>query len=156
MKKYATAALLMTLSAVTFASDKPLPGDSAPAFNATSLKGTTVTLDQYRGQPVSLVFLDSLCPMPHWPDCEDQLAKVQKFAARDQQNQWIGVVKGFYVDQAWVKSFAERWHLEFPVIWDQDNSLFSRYQVFGNPYQIWLDEQGQIESRGDVITAKVR
>lgn len=154
MKRYATAALLM-LSAATFASDKPLPGDSAPAFSATSLKGKTITLDRYRGQPVSLVFLDSLCPMPHWPDCEGQLAKVQKLAARDQKNQWVGVVKGFYVDEGWVKSFTERWQFEFPIIWDQDNSLFSTYKVFGNPYQIWLDEQGRIESRGDVITAEV-
>ncbi len=155
MNKYATAVLLTTLSACTFAADKPLPGDSAPAFSATSLKGNTVNLEQYRGQPVSLVFLDSLCPMPHWPDCESQLAKVQKLSARDQKNQWVGVVKGFYVDQAWVKTFAERWQLEFPVIWDQDNKIFSTYKVFGNPYQIWVDEQGRIQSRGDNISANV-
>lgn len=152
MNRLTTALLLTTLSVPAFAG-KPLPGDSAPAFSINSLEGSTLELKQYRGKPVSLVFLDSLCPMPHWPDCEAQLTKLRKIAADDQENQWIGIVKGFYIDENWVKAFAKRWQLSFPLVWDRDNAVFSRYQVFGNPYQIWVDKDGRIASRNEVIRA---
>ncbi len=156
MKKLATALLLTTLSAPALAADKPMPGDAAPIFSATSLSGKTVALDQYRGQPVSLVFLDSLCPMPHWPDCESELSKVQKLSAKDKKNQWVGIVKGFYIDESWVKSFAERWQLKFPMVWDQNNEIFSQYKVFGNPYQIWVNKEGKVVSRNDTIQSSAR
>ena len=46
MKKLATALLLTALSASVIAAGKPMPGDTAPAFSATSLNGNTVALDQ--------------------------------------------------------------------------------------------------------------
>lgn len=147
MKHSLLAAGLLFIAAQTSATDKPVVGDMAPQINATSLSGEAINTEDYKGQNLSLVFLDSLCPMPHWPDCAEKIAQVKSLSEQDADSQWLGVAKGFYVDANWVKDFVNRNQLNFPVIWDQDNQIFSDYQVFGNPYQVWIGPQGHLVSR---------
>ncbi|MBY4677749.1 peroxiredoxin family protein [Marinobacterium arenosum] len=151
MKSILLGLSLLLASSAALALDKPMPGDQAPSIDARRLDGNPLSLADYRGQPVSLVFLDSLCPMPHFPQCAQKIARANQLAAANPEHPWIGVVKGFYVDEAYVRDFAERFKLNFPLVWDKDNKIFSDYQVYGTPYQVWLDPQGRLSYRGERI-----
>lgn len=133
---------------------KPGQGDVAPSFSGSTLKGTDLSLDKYlrtgQEKPVSLVFLDSLCPMPHFPGCEEKVTQLSKTISANPDRHWVGVMSSFYVDQNIASQFAERFGLTLPMVFDQDNQIFEQYGVHGTPYQIDISSQGVIESRGDV------
>lgn len=145
----AITTLLLTALCTVAHAKTPGPGDMAPAFSSKSLTSQPVSLHQYRGQPVNLIFLDSLCPMPHFPECEQKLEQLNALSAANRDAQWLGIIKGFYVDEAWVKQFVERWRLSFPVIWDSDNTIFSQYRVFGTPYRVSVAADGRIRQRSE-------
>lgn len=130
-------------------------GDIAPKFMGTTLKGKTIDLQQplnsLDNKPVSLVFVDSLCPMPHFPGCEQKLAQLNKNISASPNRQWIGIVSSFYVDQDFVSGFSERFQLQLPLIFDQDNQIFEQYGVHATPYQIDISRNGTIQSRGDLM-----
>lgn len=130
-------------------------GDIAPQFMGTTLKGKTIDLQQplnsLDNKPISLVFVDSLCPMPHFPGCEQKLAQLNKNISASPNRQWIGIVSSFYVDQDFVSGFAERFKLQLPLIFDQDNQIFEQYGVYATPYQIDISRNGTIQSRGDLM-----
>jgi cytochrome oxidase Cu insertion factor (SCO1/SenC/PrrC family) len=69
--------------------DKPLP---APGFTLKDQHGQTISLSQFKGRPVLLIFLDSFCPHQDCPLELDQLGQ----AARDMGDQasqvaWVGL-----------------------------------------------------------------
>lgn len=127
-------------------------GASAPAFSGETLSGKKQSLQlmmsktEERG--VSLIFLDSLCPMPHFPGCEAKLAELSQKIGEDPQRVWLGIVSSFYVDSTVARQFAERFDLRLPLIFDQGNQIFSQYGVHATPYQIDVSRSGEIEYRG--------
>lgn len=131
---------------------KPLPGDPAPEFALQTMTGEAVSLSSLRQgltheQPLSLVFLDSLCPMPHFPDCEAKLARLNQLVASEPERRWLGVVSSFYVSEESVKQFRQQFALKLPFVFDRGNKLFKRYDVYATPYQIDINREGVIESR---------
>lgn len=135
--------------------DKLEIGDVAPLFSREALSGQTRSLKTLMEKApdgrVSLVFLDSLCPMPHFPECEAKIAQLNQEISADTQRTWLGVVSSFYVDPSFVSQFAERFELHLPLVFDQDNRIFSQYGVHATPYQIDISTTGLIEYRGDNI-----
>ncbi|WP_028300642.1 peroxiredoxin family protein [Oceanospirillum beijerinckii] len=130
-------------------------GDLAPNFNGITLQGKAFSLDQQmaadKDKPVSLVFLDSLCPMPHFPGCEDKLNRLSQTISSARDRHWVGVMSSFYVDQSIASQFAERFSLTLPLVFDTGNQIFEQYGVHGTPYQIDINPQGVIQSRGDTL-----
>lgn len=122
---------------------------SAPEFTGQTLAGETISLEQFRGQPVTLVFLDSLCPMPQFPDCEAKIAAFKEAATQKPDHQWLGIASSFYVDKAYVEAFKEKFGIRIPIIFDADNKIFNQYAVYESPYFIELDAQGKVVKRGD-------
>ncbi|WP_120511769.1 peroxiredoxin family protein [Photobacterium salinisoli] len=141
---------------------KPVPylvpklGDTAPVFERETLTGQTVSLTALMTkakdkQPVSLFFIDALCPMPHFPGCEDKLAKWQQQVESDTSRQWVGVISGYYIDAGIAAGFAEKFGLTAPLIFDTENALYKAYGVHATPYQIDVGPQGRIQYRGDQL-----
>ena len=145
--------LMVSLSTAAFAGDKPLVGDIPAASDRVTLAGAELVIGGKRQQPQSVVFLDSLCPMPHWPDCAEKIEQLNGLYETRGSEQWVAVVKSFYIDRQYVADFAERMKLKLPIVFDQDNSLFQDYKVYGNPYQVWLGRDGSIQYRGDSLKA---
>lgn len=99
-------------------------------------------------KPTVILFSDSLCPFRHLPQCEQKIAVFNDLVSRYQDKaQWLQIVKGYYVDEQHVRGYVERFKFNVPTIWDTDNKIFTDYQVFGNPYLIIVDQQGQIYYR---------
>jgi peroxiredoxin len=135
---------------------KPTVGDKAPGFSAVTLSRKKVTLADAlvrlgNSKPLNLVFMDALCPMPHFPDCEGKLAKVNELIKADNSRQWLGVVNSYYVNEEFAQQFAEKFSLKLPLIFDQGNAIYRAYDVYASPYLIKINKQGLIESRSDVL-----
>lgn len=149
---------LMSKSLTTFTQQPSITpitlGDSAIDF-----KLSTTTMENYHLKEhikslkaehhLAIVFLDSLCPMPHFPDCERQLAKLNKIQY-DQNTLFVAVVNGFYVDENHVNQFIQKHRLTMPVIWDKHNRIFKQYGVFETPLKISINPQGEIIQRGAI------
>jgi peroxiredoxin len=136
--------------------NKPIIGDKAPQFSATTLTGKKVTLADAlmklnNRKPLNLIFIDALCPMPHFPDCEAKLAQVNELIKADESRQWLGVVNSYYVNEEFAQQFAERFALTLPLLFDQENTIYRAYDVYASPYLIKINHQGIIESRSDIL-----
>jgi len=136
--------------------NKPIKGDKAPQFSAITLTGKKVTLaDELiklnNRKPLNLIFIDALCPMPHFPDCEAKLAQVNELIKADESRQWLGVVNSYYVNEEFSQQFAEKFALKLPLIFDKDNTIYRAYDVYASPYLIKINHQGIIESRSDIL-----
>ncbi|MDP2562661.1 peroxiredoxin [Psychrobium sp. 1_MG-2023] len=135
---------------------KPRVGDTAPTFSTHSLQGNPLTLDSMlaklpKGDSLNLVFIDALCPMPQFPNCESKLKKLKKLVADNPQRKWLGVVNSYYVDEAYVKQFSNKFELKIPLAFDAENAIYKAYDVYASPYQIKVNHLGRIELRSDVM-----
>jgi len=135
---------------------KPLAGGSAPKFSAKTLTGSKVTLAGALTRltdkkPLNLIFLDSLCPMPQFPDCEAKIAKLNKLVKADSSRQWLAVVNSYYVNEEFVQDFVKKFSLDIPVLFDHDNTIYRAYDVYASPYQVKVNRQGLIESRSALL-----
>ena len=131
---------------------KPEKGDQAPLFTGKTMSGNSVSLIGLSyNKPLSLVFVDSLCPMPHFPDCEAKLKILNDLVANDTSREWIGIVSSYYVNEEIAQQFRDKYQLKMPLIFDTDNQIFQSYGVHASPYQIDIDSEGIIRSRGAKI-----
>jgi|GEM_PF-1077149 len=131
----------------------PTPGKRAPDFEAIDLTGKTLSLEHILAKRtdkgnISLIFLDSLCPMPHFPNCEAKMAQIAQLTRLHKNRQWIGIASSFYVDANVVKTFADTHGFHFPILFDEGNRIHASYGVNSSPYRIDLDAGGLIHSRG--------
>jgi len=135
---------------------KPLAGDKAPTFSSKTLNGKHKSLgtavdDLKNNQLVSLIFIDTLCPMPQFPGCEKKLAQLNKLVTSSPNRQWIGVVNSYYVNEEYALDFAHKFELKLPLIFDKDNKIFKAYGVYATPYQVDINRAGMIEARGNQL-----
>jgi peroxiredoxin len=93
---------------------KPLPpGTSAPDFTLHSTPDQTVSLHDFRGQPVILAFY----PADWSPVCGDQMSLYQELLPEFQR--YGAELIGISVDGIWSHlAFAKDRHLHFPLLSD--------------------------------------
>ncbi|MDN3611831.1 peroxiredoxin family protein [Vibrio ostreicida] len=129
-------------------------GEAAPLFVKKTLQGQALSLsDQLtppQARPMTLVFLDAMCPMPHYPDCEEKIARLNMAVASDESTQWLGVISPFYINENIASEFAARMKLDLPLVFDYGNEIFRAYGVHATPYQIKLTPAGTVASRGNI------
>ena len=135
---------------------RPRKGDNAPQFELITLTGKPFSLPASLAgltneQSLSIIFIDALCPMPQFPDCEQKLEQLNRLVTKQPQRQWLGIVNSYYISEALVEQFAQKFALKFPLIFDNDNRIFKAYDVYATPYQIDISQNGEIKSRGDKL-----
>jgi peroxiredoxin len=96
------------------ASRTPMPpGTPAPDFSLKSTPDQTVTLSDFRGQPVILAFY----PADWSPVCGDQMALYQEVLPEFQR--YNAMLFGISVDGIWCHiAFGDNRKLEFPLLSD--------------------------------------
>src|SRR5262245_22874016 len=99
-------------------------GDVAPAFSAATNGGSTVSLDDYKGQYVVLYFY----PKDDTPGCtKEACAFRDEYAAFKKKGV---VVLGVSIDST--KShdrFVAKFNLPFPLLGDEDKAIVQAYGV---------------------------
>ena len=119
------------------------PGTEAPDFRLPSTPDQTLSLMEFRGQPVILVFY----PEDWSPVCSDQLALYQELLPEFQK--FNAELLGISVDGIWSHlAFAKDRNLEFPLLAD-----FEPKGEMARTYQVYRAADGTSERALYVIDA---
>jgi len=119
------------------------PGTEAPDFRLPSTPDQTLSLLEFRGQPVILVFY----PEDWSPVCSDQLALYQELLPEFQK--FNAELLGISVDGIWSHlAFAKDRNLEFPLLAD-----FEPKGEVARTYQVYRATDGTSERALYVIDA---
>ena len=109
------------------------PGTPAPDFRIPRVDGGELSLSQFRGQPVLLVFSD-----PNCAPCE-ALAPSLEHRARAEDVAVVMVSRG---DLAANRAKVAKHALTFPVGLQPHWEVSRDYAMFATPVGYWIDEKG--------------
>ncbi len=115
------------------------PGKKAPDFTLPSVGGGEVSLHDFAGRRVFLVFTQSGCKPCH--RVVPELNKLQ----RNGEVQVLVVNNG---DLEATRQWAGEAQVGFPVLVQQQFSVSKRYEMYATPFAFLIDERGVIASKG--------
>jgi methylamine dehydrogenase accessory protein MauD len=118
-------------------------GRKAADFTLPSAAGGNVSLRDFAGSAVLLVFTQSGCGPCH--AIAPELSRVQRGGKHR-----VVVVNNGTLDEA--REWAAETRAEFPVLSQEHFDLSKRYEVFATPFAFVIDEDGTITSKGLVGT----
>ena len=117
----------------------PHEGFVAPDFTLPSLDGRQVTLSQFRGKGVILVFWVTWCHI-----CQAELPMLQK-VYQQYRSQGLEVIAVNYKDSPGaVQAFVRERNLGFYVLLDRGGTVNSLYRVRGFPTTVFIAPDGKI------------
>jgi peroxiredoxin len=123
------------------------PGTTAPDFTLPNHKGEQVSLADYRGRKVMLVFY----PADFSPVCSDQLSIYQEVLG--QINEAGVALVGISVDSSWThNAFRKKFGLDIPLLADfhPKGEVSRKYGAYVDDYGtdnrslVLIDEQGVV------------
>jgi methylamine dehydrogenase accessory protein MauD len=115
------------------------PGQKAPDFTLPSAAGGEVSLHDFAGRRVFLVFTQSGCKPCH------------RVAPALNQLQRGGAVQVLVVHNGELEATrqgAAQARASFPVLVQQQFSVSKRYQMYATPFAFLIDERGVIAAKG--------
>ena len=113
-------------------------GTPAPAFSLPDIYGRTVSLDDYRGRRVLLVFSD-----PHCGPCDQLAPQLAQLQLHNANNGLVVVMVGRGEAEENRKK-AEQHGIKFPVVMQEKWRLSKEYGIFSTPVAFLIDEDGVI------------
>ena len=118
---------------------KLFAGDVAPDFTLTDLQRRQVSLQDYAGSRVMLVFWDFTCGA-----CRDELPYLQRYfeTAGADDPTLLTVLKAG--DAVLTEAYIKAGSYTFPVLLDSDSGVTSSYTIVTSPTSLLLDEKGTI------------
>jgi peroxiredoxin len=122
------------------------PGDRAPGFCLPDLQGHTVSLDDYRGRRVLLVFSD-----PNCGPC-DELAPHLTHLHQEHRSNALAIMLVGRGSREENLSKAEQFGFQFPVVLQDKWKLSKEYGIFATPVAFLVAENGLIAK--DVAVGK--
>ena len=126
------------------------PGTAAPEFALSEIRGGTVSLKEYRGRRVLLVFSD-----PHCGPCA-QLAPDLVRAHRRAGPNRAAIVLVSRGDPEENKHKAAEQGFEFPVVIQERWKLSRQYGIFATPVAFLIDPDGRIARPVAVGTSHIQ
>jgi peroxiredoxin len=113
-------------------------GTPAPPFRLPSLDGGELSLEQYRGWQVLLVFSDPRCG-----PCNQLARQLECLSHRTPEVQVLMVSRGEVEAN---RAKAAQHGLTFPVVLQRQWEISRKYAIFGTPIGYLIDEEGIIAS----------
>jgi methylamine dehydrogenase accessory protein MauD len=113
-------------------------GKKAPRFALANGDGQEVTLEQFAGRKVLLVFTQSGCS-----PCKAIVPELNKLHSRGLQVLVINTG-----EPAKTTDWAKAVGAQFPVLAQEKYRISKSYQIFATPFAFLVDEQGIISSKG--------
>jgi peroxiredoxin len=113
-------------------------GTAAPTFSLPDIYRRTVSLDEYRGRRLLLVFSD-----PHCGPCDQVAPELARFDHKHADNglALIMVGRGELEEN---RKKAEQHGIKFPVVVQEKWRLSKAYGIFSTPVAFLVDEDGVI------------
>lgn len=127
-----------------------LPGEQAPAFELPDLHGGRVSLEDYRGRRLLLVFFSPTCPF-----CQAMAPDLAALPSDGAGGRPLPVVITTGDPEANRALVAEH-RIRCPVLLDEAKEIMEEYQSGGTPAAYVIDEQGLIaKERADGAPAVI-
>jgi cytochrome c biogenesis protein CcmG/thiol:disulfide interchange protein DsbE len=101
----------------------------------TTLDGRRYDLTKYRGTPVVINFFASWCP-----SCAKEAGDLTAFARSHPEVAFVGV--DIRDTRAKGREWVMKYDVPFPVVFDREGTIASRYGVVGIPATFFLDRRG--------------
>ncbi len=119
----------------------PTQNVEVPDFTLETVDGETVTLSDYRGQPVVINFWATWCA-----PCREEMPLLQETydAHRDEGLVVIGINVRETPEE--VKRFLDEVRVEFPVLLDSEAAVVNRYLVTSLPLTFFVDREGRLRT----------
>ncbi len=114
------------------------PGKKAPDFTLPSASGGEVSLHDFAGRRVFLVFTQSGCK-----PCHRIVPELNKLQRGDVQ---VLVVNNGEMEAT--RQWAGETQATFPLLVQQQFSVSKRYEMYATPFAFLIDERGVIASKG--------
>ena len=119
------------------------PGKKAPDFTLPSTADSEISLSDYSGREVLLVFTQAGCGPCH--EIAPELNRLQESGT----HQILVVNHGEHNETlAWADEIDAR----FPIVTQSEWETSKKYQVFATPYAFIVDEEGTIAAKGMAST----
>jgi len=134
-----TCWLALLFAAVAYAAQE---GTQAPGFNLRDLKDNAVTLDQYTGKVVLLVFWAPWC-IP----CRDELPELDRLYNKfgDKGFIVVGIAEDASIEM--VVHFLNKVPVSFPMVIDRSHDAAEAYRLSNLPSGYLITRDGIIEHR---------
>jgi peroxiredoxin len=120
-------------------------GKKAPDFTLPSTAGGDVSLHDFAGRKVLLVFTQSGCA-----PCHEMAPAFNRVQEKGEHQ--VLVVNNGELDET--RQWATEVRARFPVLVQNKFNLSKRYEAFATPFAFVIDEQGVIASNGIVGSAQ--
>ncbi|MBV7332152.1 TlpA family protein disulfide reductase [Chloroflexi bacterium TSY] len=118
-------------------------GSAAPDFALETVTGDPVTLSQFQGQPVVLVFWASWCQF-----CQRELPELQTLW-EEHQDEVIFLAVNREEEKATIQQFQQDYPtISFPLLVDPEASVWAQYEAKGAqviPTTYFIDADGNIQ-----------
>ena len=115
-------------------------GAAAPDFELTALTEESMSLSQYRGQPVLLSFGASWCP-----DCRREAPLLQQLHVSHPE--LVILMVDSSETTGTVQSYVDEVGFTFPVLLDPDGRVNEQYDILAIPTELFIDDQGVIRAK---------
>lgn len=113
----------------------------APDFSLPSVDGNIISLDNFRGKPVILVFW-----RVHCPSCEYQMPFLQAFYDKWSDDEIALITVNVGEPPAMVVEYVSRQGLTLPVLLDTRQQVAQTYGIVGVPFTFLIDANGFIKA----------
>lgn len=132
--------LIAALAALLVAVAAPATtADTAPGFALPDATGNTVTLADFEGQVVLINFWASWCG-----PCREEMPLLDQLSERYGPLGFTMLGINVEEDSTLADRFLEGTPVDFPILYDRENSVSQLYDVIAMPTTVIVDRQGQV------------
>lgn len=117
----------------------PRLGNPATNFTLSDLAGNTVSLADFKGQPVIINFWATWCG-----PCEAEMPEINKAYLKHKQEGLVVLAVDLAEHPDTVKSFVDYYDLAFTILLDRDKAVGKLYGARALPTTYFIDRSGTI------------
>ena len=119
----------------------PTQGAEVPDFTLQTVDGETVSLSDYRGQPVVLNFWATWCA-----PCREEMPLLQETYEAYRADGLVVLGVNVRENPEIVQGFLDDLNLDFPVVLDTETDVVNRYLVTSLPVTFFIDREGRLRT----------
>lgn len=120
-------------------------GEQMPSFSITTLDGKSIDSSNIIGKKSAFfVFWATWCP-----NCKKEVPHINELAKKlgPQGMQFLGINVGINDSLKKVQRYAEKYQMQYPLVFDEDSQLTREFGISGTPTVIIVDKSGIVRYR---------